>query len=129
MPGQFDRQSESINLDRDFPQIADITGVVEIYPSFGGPQREVRPFTKSSLPGGYVHCNSSVCNNGGVALGDMFRDMLSEKVRDKQTEGKKSKFCHGYEKMGRGQRRDCKTTLVRIEVQIKYKEPETVKVE
>ncbi len=129
MPGQFDRQSQSINLDRDFPQIAEISGVVEIYPSFGGPQREVRPFTKSNLPGGLVPCNSSVCNNGGVALGDMFRELLSEMVRSKQTEGKKSKFCYGYENMGRGQRRDCKTTLVRIAVQIKYKELETEKVE
>ncbi|HYT37252.1 MAG TPA: hypothetical protein VEL49_08730 [Ktedonobacteraceae bacterium] len=129
MPGRYYSQGESIDLDKDFPQIEDITGIVEISPSFGGPQKEVKPFTKSNLPVGYVHCKSSVCNKGGVALGEMLWNLLSRMVKDKKTEDSGSQFCQGYEKMGRGQRRDCRATAATIKVRIKYREPETEKVE
>jgi len=125
MPRRYYSQGESIDLDKDFPQIEDITGIVELSPSFGGPQKEVKPLTKLNLPVEYVRCKSSVCNNGGVAVGEMLWDLLSQMVKDKKTEARGSKFCQGYEKMGMGQRRDCRATAVTVRVQIKYKESET----
>src|SRR5258708_37283045 len=105
---------ESINLNKDFPQIEDITGTVTIHPSFGGLQREARTFTKSNLPNGYIPCKSSVSNNGGIQLGDFFRSMLYEMVRDRQVKHTSGKMCEGYEKMGRGQTRSCHVTYVSI---------------
>lgn len=129
MSRRYYRQGERIDLDRDFPEIEDVTGVVEINPSFGGPRKEVKSFDKSHLPVNYVYCESTVCNNGGVALGEMLWKLLSKMVGDGQTEDKASEFCRGYEKMGRGQTRQCHALFVSLKVQIKYKEPEIEKVE
>ena|SRR5713226_6372007 len=129
MPRQHYGRGERINLAKDFPQIEDITGVVEIKPSFGGLQKEVRPFTKSNLPAGYIHCNNPVCNNGGVPLEEVFWDLLSQMVRNKQVGGEVGEFCQGYENMGSHQRRDCRTTYVYLKIQIKYRDSETKKIE
>ena len=123
------RLGKSINIDRDFPQIEDVTGIVEIYPSFGGPRRISRPFTKLHLPTGYIDCESSVCENGGVQLGDLFGYLLVQMVKDQKVDGSDSKFCQGHENMGRGRTRRCNVTCVSVNVHIKYKEPEIAKAE
>ncbi len=127
MRKQYFRQGESINLEDDFPQIEDINGIVKVKPSFGGPREEVKPFTKSNLPVGYIYCESEVCNKGGVPLGELLWNLLSRMVKNKQVEGHDSEICKGYENMGRYQTRRCMTTFVTVEVQIKYRELEAEK--
>jgi len=114
--------SANIDLERDFPQVEDISGTIEVYPSFGGTQKEVEHYTKQNLPRGLVDCNSSVCKQGGVPVGDMFRDKVAEMVRTKQTGGTASKFCQGYENMGKGPKKLCRVTFVKVSINIKYKE-------
>jgi hypothetical protein len=116
------RSSADIDLEKDFPQIEDISGTIEINPSLGGLHKEVKHYTKQNLPRGFVGCNSSVCNKGGVSVGDMFRYKVAEMVSGKQTEGTANKVCQGYENMGRGRRRDCMVTFVSVSIHIKYKE-------
>ena len=55
-------------------------------------------------------------------MGDTFRYKLNDMVRNRIEKDSVFEFCQGYEKMGGGQRRDCRTLYVRIEIQIKYRE-------
>ena len=122
MSGRYHGSGERINLERDFPQIEDVHGMLEINPSFGSPQTNVTAFSKTNLPDGYISCESPVCNDGGVSLGDILRYKLTDMIRYKKEKDSVFKFRRGYEKMGRGQSRDCRWLYARIEIQIKYRD-------
>ncbi|SRR5260370_26769902 len=117
----FNETDESIDLEKDFPQIEDIYGLIERRPSLGAPIQSTSTYTKQNLPGGFIHCKNPLCKDGGVPLGEVFRDKLLEIVGKREEEGAISESCRGYENMGPGQRRDCLKTSITVSINIKYK--------
>ncbi len=122
MSGRRDAMSERIDLEKEFPQVGDVRGTLEVNSSFGGSQSTVAEFTKMDLPYGQVSCVSPVCTDGGVSLGDIFRYKFTDMVRYKKERDSVSQFCRGYEDMGRGQRKPCKWLYVRIDIQVTYRD-------
>jgi len=111
------------NVEQDFPQIEDINGSIEMKPSLGSSIKDISHYTKQNLPSGFIRCKNPLCKNGGVPLGEVFRDKLLEMVGKREGEGTIFAHCRGYENMGRGQRRDCLGTSITVSINIKYKSP------
>ncbi len=117
----FNETDESIDLEKDFPQIEDIHGLIERRPSLGAPIQSTSTYTKQNLPSGFIHCENPLCKDGGVPLGEVFRDKLLEMVEKREEEGTISEHCRRYENMGPGRRRDCLNTSIKVRINIKYK--------
>lgn len=72
-----------------------------------------------SLKGGEIRCSNPLCENGGVYIDIVISDM----IRNNETELETSKTCNGHEPMGRNQSRTC-PHMFNLEVEIEYKDEE-----
>jgi hypothetical protein len=117
----FNETDESIDLEKDFPQIEDIKGFMEMKPSVGSSTKDISHYTKQNLPSGFIHCKNPLCKHGGVPLGEVFRVKLLEMIKKREEEDTISEHCRGYENMGRGLKRDCLGTSITVSINIKYK--------
>lgn len=117
----FNETHESIDLEKDFPQIEDINGFIEAKPSVGSSEKSTSVYRKQHLPHGFIHCENPLCKHGGVPLGEEFRFKLLEMVKGRQEEGILSTHCRGYENMGPGHKRQCLHTSITVNISVKYK--------
>lgn len=110
--------AKKVSFDEAFPEIEDLT--VEVEESGHGISDWNRKSTyrKKYFPGEYIDCSNPLCYNGGFSIGSI----LSEMIRNKQTELETSKLCQGNEGSPKGRRiyRKC-INFFKIKVSIKYK--------
>jgi len=100
--------SKKVSFNEAYPMIEDITVKVEEYNSFSlmpdnsrGLYPHKRFYNITNPPGEFVNCSNTICYNGGFALGDILREMVSKK----ETVREDTAGCQGYEGSPKGRRR------------------------
>ena len=111
--------SKKVSFEKAFPEIDDFTiEVSESKDAIWGEKGRTRKFTKDNQPSEYFDCSNPACYSGGVSLGEILRQMVSNKT----TEETVTQKCKGYEGSPKGHRRyrSCMHSFT-VEVTLKYK--------
>lgn len=110
--------AQKVPFAKAFPDIHAVRIEVETgHAPSGNPKRV---FSGQHLPGEYVDCDNPLCYNGGFSIGEVLRDMVQKRERDREGRA----ICRGYEGSPKGRRkyRDC-VNFFRYKVRIDYREP------
>lgn len=89
------------SFEKAFPEIEDLK--IEVTETGEGTTQFNRKqvYRKQTLRGEYINCHNPLCYNGGFSIGEIIRNMTS----NKQTELLTHRGCQGYEGSPKGRRR------------------------